>query len=196
MKAPHDWLPRLYWGVFLLAIPLITFLMALKPVPSVLVPVPNHELTAYHVITTTDLTTLAVPLSSVTTDTLRDSSKLLDHYTRDTLPASHPVHEGQIIPISTAIPTLISSTHALAIPADATLTFGNTLQAGDIVSVSSVPHSTSIATPSVVLDTVLVLDVKTVMSETVVILAVPDTRWTEYLVKTQNAQIILARPVK
>jgi hypothetical protein len=91
---------------------------------------------------------------------------------------------------------LISNTFAVAVPANTATTLGGDLQAGDVVSMAAVPISNTASVPTIVFDTMLVLDVKSAEDEKVVILAVPVDRWLEYLTKTRNAVLVLARQVE
>jgi hypothetical protein len=193
-KPPRDPLPWIYWGIFFIAVPLVALWMANKPVPQAIIPVLTHDVSAYSVIAASDVMTKAVGLDEVTADTVQDASNLIGHYTREMLRAGLPITTGQVGAISD--PGLISNTFAVAVPANTATTLGGDLQAGDVVSMAAVPISNTASVPTIVFDTMLVLDVKSAEDEKVVILAVPVDRWLEYLTKTRNAVLVLARQVE
>ena len=192
-QPPRDPWPWLYWGLFFIVVPLVALWMAYRPAPQVSLPVPTRDLPPYHVITAGDLVTAPIPARRVTTEAMRNAQDLLGRYTLQAAPAGRPLHRDQVVAVPD--PALITDTLAVAIPADATTILGGALRPGDVVAVAVVPAEDT-ATPVSLFDAVLVLDVRQAEEGKVVILAVPATRWEEYLARTQNATVMLARRVE
>ncbi|MGB9872580.1 MAG: SAF domain-containing protein [Anaerolineae bacterium] len=192
-KPPRDPWPWLYWGLFLMVVPLVALWMAGKPVPQVSLPVPARDLPPYRVITASDLLTATLPQRQADAESIRDPAGLLGHYTLETLPAGKPVRPEQLVAIPD--PALITNTVAVAIPADAATILGGALRPGDVVAVAVVPADAT-AAPVRLLDAVLVLDVRQMEHEMVVLLAIPADRWPEYLARTRQATVVLARRVE
>lgn len=198
-KPPYDPLPWIYWGIFFIVLPLIALWMMLRPSPifSILaptVPVLVRDVPAYHVITANDVTTKTLEAKEVMTNTVRDAQKLIGHYTLNALSMGKPVSENQIASVRDQ--NLISNTLAVAIPATSATILGGKLRAGDVVSLTIVPISDTTAAPTMVFDQVLVLDVSGSEKDIVVVLAIPSSRWLEYLSKTRNATLVIARRVE
>lgn len=192
-KRPFDPLPWFYRLLFILVVPGVAFWMAHKPVPLVSLPLLNHAVPAYHVITVSEISMRLVDQSNVTNDTERKTQDLIGHYTLVTIQADQPIHQSQIG--LSPDPSLITKTLAVAIPANSLTILGGNLHAGDIVKIAAVPLSATTSSPILVFDKVLVLDVKSVGSGSVIILAIPADRWIEYLAKTRNATVVLARQI-
>lgn len=193
-KAPRDLLPWIYWVLFFIVVPIVGLWMASKPAPQVNVPVTVRELAPYHIITASDLITKPINAQDVANDAIRDQQNLVGHYTREVVQEEKPIHENQIGVVADA--RLISNTLAVAIPATSATILGGNLGAGDVVSLATVPISDTSTIPTILFDAVLVLDVKANDKDTVIILAVPTNRWFEFLAKTRNAQVVLARRVE
>jgi hypothetical protein len=191
-KPPHDRLSLIYWLLFLSIVPVAVF-MAHKSVPRVSLPLLYSDVPAYHIITRSEIYTTLVDQSSVTADVVREKNDLIGHYTLHPILASQPIQQNQIGPKPD--PFLIANTLVIAIPANSAMLLGGTLHAGDVVSLAVVPLS-AISQSTIIFDRVLVLDVKPFDNQTVVILAIPDTRWLDYLTTTRNATIVLARQLE
>jgi len=194
LKPPSDMFPWIYWSIFLILVPLVALGMAGKSTSQVDVPVPVRELPPYHVIAAGDVISKSVNLNSVASDTVRSPQNLIGYYTREIIQEGKPFREDEIGAI--ADPRLISNTLAVAIPATSATILGGKLRAGDVVSLATVPISDTSTAPTIVFDAVLVLDVKTNDKGTVIVFAIPANRWLEYLAKTRNATIMLARRVE
>jgi hypothetical protein len=194
-KPPRDFVPWIYWALFMLVVPVAVW-MANKPVPpkpQVSLPLFNREVPAYHIITLKDISMKWIDKYDVTTDTVHTKSDLVGHYTLNAIHAYQPIHASQIGPKPN--PRLIANTLAVALPANSATILGGNLQAGDIVSIAAIPLSNTTSLPTIIFDAVLVLDIKSVGSQTVIILALPANRWLDYLTKTRNTMIVLARQV-
>lgn len=193
-KPPRDWFPWIYWGLVFIVVPFVGLWMTSKPALHVSVPVPVRELPPYHVIIASDLITRSISPNDVVSNTVRNSQEVIGRYTRQAIAKGKPIREDQV-----AVPAdarLISNTLAVAIPATRATILGGKLRAGDAVSLVSVPISDTNAAPSVVFNIVLVLDVIVSDKDAVIVLAIPSDRWLEYLAKTRNAQVVLARRVE
>lgn len=190
-RPPLDLFSLFYWLLFLLLVPTVAFWMAHKPAVQVSLPLLNHALPVYHVITAGDLSLRLVDQSKVTNDTERSIQDLIGHYTLATIPANQPISRGQIGPQPEA--SLITGTLAVAVPANTAMIFGGSLHAGDIVTMAVVPTSTPPSLPTMLFDKVLVLDVKSTGTQSIIVLAIPADRWLEYLARTHNATVVLAR---
>lgn len=191
-RTPLDPWPWFYWGLFVIVVPLVALWMAYKPAPQVNLPIPARDLPPYHVLTAGDIITVTVPVRQVTGETVRNVQDLVGRYTLQAVSAGQPIRRDHVVAIPD--PALITNTLAVGLPADAATILGGALRPGDAVAVAAVPTSTP-ATPARIFDAVLVLDVKRTENETTVVLAIPADRWLEYLVKRQNATIVLARRV-
>ncbi len=199
LKPPRDWLPWIYWGIFFIAVPLVALWMAMRPSPifpnlAPSVAVLTRDVPAYHIITANDVTTKTIEAREVMTNTVRDTQKLVGHYSLTALSMDKPVVESQIA--SVRDPSLISNTLAVALPATSATILGGNLLAGDVVSLATVPITDTNSGPTLVFDAVLVLDIKSTNMGTVVMLAVPTNRWLEYLARTRNALVVVARKVE
>src|SRR5437773_12138428 len=88
---PRDPLLWICWGVFVIAVTVVPFLMAQRPVSEVplpvkkAVPVPAGDIPMYHVIAQADVITTVIVASQIPTDTLFAQRDLVGHYTRETL---------------------------------------------------------------------------------------------------------------
>ena len=194
LKPPRDWFPWIYWSIFFLIVPLVAVWVASKPAPQVNVPMTARELPPYHLIVASDVVTKAINPSDVVSDTIRDPKDLVGYYTRETILEGKPIRENQIGGFADL--RLISNTLAIAIPANNVTTLGGNLRAGDVVSLATVPISDTNAAPTIVFNAVLVLDVKGNDKDAVIVLAISADRWLEYLAKTRNAQVVLARRIE
>jgi Flp pilus assembly protein CpaB len=195
-KKPHDYFRWGYWFLFLLVVPVIAILIANKP-SQVSLPVFKAGVPPYHIITSSDISMKQVDMDTVVTGTLRTIQDLVGHYTLVPVIAHQPVLANQISPQPEPL-DLISNTLATAIPANSVTTFGGSLHAGDVVSLAVVPLSdttSSISPPTILFNTLLVLDVKSSGNQSVIVLAIPANQWIEYLTKTHNMTIVLARQV-
>ncbi len=201
-RPPFDPFPLMYWLLFILIVPTITFWMLHKPVPQVSLPLLNHEVPAYHIITARDISLQQFDQSRVTGDTVRIKDDLIGHYTLVTIQKGEPIHKNQIAPQPPTPPpdaSLITNTLVVAIPANSTMILGGNLHAGDTVKLAAVP---TLATGSpnsqtvIVFDKVLVLDIKLAGNQSVIVLAIPADRWLDYLAKTRNATVVLERQVE
>lgn len=192
-KLPRDRLPLIYWGVFVVCLALGGLIFFFKREPNASIPVLTRDVPSYHFISASDVMTKTIDVSDVTTDTVRDAQNLMGHYVHTAITADQPIHKNQIVAIPD--PALITPTLAVAIPASSATVLGGSLQAGDQVILSAVPLSDT-APASIIFDQVLVLDVKPNDKDPSVVLGIPVTRWQEYLDKTRNAQIVLARRVQ
>jgi len=142
--------------------------------------VPARDLPMYHLITTSDLTTTAVPSTELSSKALRSDADLVNHYTQKPLRDGNVVLAAQLIPSTD--PTLTINTTSISIPATAAMTFNGQLTSGDVIMVWEVPDDSTTSTANLIVDRVLVLDVLPVSpaptdtTETlpyVVVLAVP-----------------------
>jgi len=197
-KQPRDLFTWLYWGIFLIFVPLTMFWMSRKNNGQVDIPVFRNETPAFHIITAQDVTMFRISADSIMTDTIRDGNKLVLHYTRDVVRANEPIRDNQISNIKDV--RLISDTLAVAIPADSVTILGGILRPGDIVRLSTIPISDTTSTPTTLLDAVLILDIKSIETnreiDRTVILAIPNILWHEYLVRIRNAKLVLSRRVE
>ena len=142
--------------------------------------VPARDLPMYHLITTSDLTTTAVPSIELSSTALRSDTDLVNHYTQKPLPGGKIILATQLIPSTD--PALTKDTTSISIPATAAMTFNGQLTSGDVISLWEVPDDSATSTANLIVDRVLVLDVLPVSpaptgtTETlpyVVVLAVP-----------------------
>jgi hypothetical protein len=195
-RPPRDPFPWIFWLLFILVVPVVAVWMALKPVPPPLkirLPILNQDVPAYHVITSNDIYMKLVGTNIVTTDTVREKGDLIGHYTLTPISSDVPISRNQIGPEPNS--SLIANTYAVAISTSSVMILGGNLHAGDIVSLAVVPLSNSASPPTIVLDKVLVLDVKSAGNQTVIILAIPVDHWLDYLAKTHNATVVFSRQV-
>ncbi len=192
-QPPRDPWSWLYWGLFFVVVPLVALWMAHQSTPPVNLPVPARDLPPYHIITAGDLITASIPARRVTAETVCNAQDLIGRYTLQALPAEQAVRRGQVVAVPD--PALITDTLAVAIPADSATILGGALRPGDVVAVAVVPIEEATA-PVRLFDAVLVLDVKQAEGGKVVVLAIPAARWEEYLTKSRNATVMLARRVE
>lgn len=193
IKMPRDTLAWIFWLVVLMICPLLAVLMFFRSTASAETPVLANDVPAYHWIAANEVQTKSLPLADLAPDTIRDAPKLVGAYSLQWLAGDKPILKSQIGAISDT--SLISGTIAVALPANSATLVGGSVRAGDVVILSSVPLSDTAAS-SIVFDRVLVLDTKSDANNSVIVLAIPAARWTEYLDKTRNAQIVLARRVE
>lgn len=193
-KAPHDYFIWIYRVLFALVVP-IAIWMANKPILQVNLPFLDRRLPAYHIIIASDIYMRWVDENNVTAGAVREIQDLIGHYTLTPVLADEPILENQIGPKPDL--RLISNTLAIAIPANSATLLGDNLRAGDIVSIAAVPLSNTTSLPRIIFDSVLVLDVKqSLQGQAVIIIAIPDYRWSDYLVETRDAIVVLALPVE
>lgn len=192
-KKPRDYFTWGYWLLFLLVIPIIAIWMAYKPM-QVSLPTLNQNQASYGIISANEVSMKWVDMNTVAINTLRNKQDLVGHYTLTAVFAQQPVLANQIGP-KPEQPSLILNTLAAAIPANSATTLGGNLRAGDVVSMAAVPLSNASSSPTIVFDQLLVLDVKSSGSQTIIILAIPTEQWLNYLTKTRNAIIMLARQI-
>jgi Flp pilus assembly protein CpaB len=201
LSPPHDYFSRVYWSLFVVLVFSGALWMANKPVhpkpvlPSahVSLPVLYHNVPVYHLIGSNDVYMKSFEKNMVTNDLVPERSDLIGHYTLTPFSAGQPVHRDQIGPEADS--QLISNTYAVAVPANSMTTLSDDLRAGDIVSLTVVPLSNTTSPPTVLFKEVLVLDVKPAGNQSIIILAIPSKCWLDYLTKTRNATLVLARPV-
>ena|SRR5216683_3048190 len=193
-KRPRDYFPWIYWLLFLLVVPVVAIWMANKPT-RVSLPLPNQNLSPYHVIMSNDVSMKWVDKNNVTVDTVHDMQNLIGHFTLTPILANQPIRENQIGPKPDP-PSLILNTLAVAIPVNSATIIGGNLRAGDVVSMAVVPLSNTTSMPTIVFETILVLDVKSTGDQTVIVLAIPANRWLDYLTKIRNATVVLARQIQ
>ena len=200
-NPPRDYLPWLYWALFFLTIP-IAFWMANKPLPQVTapVPVPVGDIPAYHLLEPHNLTTKPITVTLIATDTVREVSDLMTHYTIEPLAADRPISSEQIRPLPDV--QLITNSVAIGIPATSAMVLGGSLQPGDIVDVITVPavSDTELLQTPVAFEGLLVLDIKpnpaTAGEHTypfVIVLALPLDRRMEFAARTTNATLQITR---
>ncbi len=174
---------------------LFLYNMSLPPSQTVKMPKPillTHDIEPYHLITTDDIKE-SKTYRFVREDSIKNREELIGHYARVALKADDPVERSQVVFL--ADPNLISNTLVSAVSLNSTMILGANIQAGDVVSLSVVPATTA-ASVEVLFEKLLVVDVKSPQAEDedfVVSLAVPARRWVEYLEKTHNAQLVLAK---
>lgn len=193
LKKPRDYFTWGYWLLFLLVIPTIAIWMANKPT-QVSLPTLKQNLAAYSLISANDVSMQQVDITTVAGNTVRNQQDLVGHYTLTSVFAQQPVLTNQISPKPEQA-SLILNTLAAAIPATSATTLGGNLRAGELVSLAVVPLSSPTATPTIVFDQLLVLDIKSSGGQTVIILAILAAQWLNYLTKTHHAIIVLARQI-
>jgi len=194
-KSPRDALPWVYWGLVFFVVPLVALWMAHKPASQATIPVLVDDMPAYSVIRAGDVMTTTVSPDLVTDATVQKPEDLVGSYTRESIRATRPISTSQVVTIPD--PALISNTLAVAVPASMTTILGGNLQAGDIVSLATVPVSDTHSAPAIVFDTVLVLDVNAAEDEKTIVLAIPADRWLVYLAQARDAAgLVLARRVE
>ncbi len=191
---PRDWLAILYWVLILVAVPIIAFLMWQRPAVGTTLPVLKHDVPAFHRIAPDEVENKNASSAEVTSDTIRDAAGLANHYALQEIKHGQPVSSDAVVAIANS--SLISNTIAVGIPADSVSLLGGNIRAGDIVSVTAVPVSDTLSASTFALDRVLVLDVQTNDKASTLVLAIPAARWLEYLDKTRNAAIVIARAVQ
>lgn len=187
LRDPWAWL---YWGLFFAVVPLVALWMAYRAALQVNLPVPAHDLPPYHIISANDLTIASVSPHRVTEETIRNVQDLVGCYTLQALAAGEPFLRSQIVAVPD--PALVTDTLAVAVSTDSANILGGALRPGDVVTLAAVPASDSV-TPAILFDAVLVLDVRRTENGTIIVLAIPTTRWSEYLARTRNATLVLAR---
>jgi Flp pilus assembly protein CpaB len=192
-KPPRDPLAVVFWILVLLICPALALLMVFRPAASAEIPVLTRDVPAYHWIDASEVMSKTLKLSDLPPETVRDAQALVGAYTRQAVSPEKPISTSQIGAVSDT--NLISDTIAVAIPANSATLVGGSVRAGDVVILSSVPLSDTNAS-SIVFDRVLVLDAKSDANNSVIVLAIPALRWQEFLDKTRNAQIVLARRVQ
>lgn len=191
-KSPRDPWVWLFWGVFLVIVPLVSLWMARKPTAIQWLPVPVRDLPAYYLITEGDLTTAPLFPRQVEGETIRDRGALVGRLTLEPLPAERPVRQDQVVAVSQ--PALIRDTIAVGIATDAAGILGGALRPGDVVMLAVVP-SQETGTPATLFDAVLVLDVRPGGETNVVVVAIPAARWGDYLAASRSGRILLTRRV-
>jgi hypothetical protein len=190
-RDPFTWI---YWIFFLIFISFGIILMVIKPfLPKQQVGLPslNHNMSVYQVIVSKDIYIRWVDKNTVPTGIVLDARSLIGHYTLIPVLANKPILENQIGP--KPAPSLISNTLTVTIPVNSAILLGGCLGDGDIVSVVAIPLSNTTLPPTIVFNKVLVLDIKLVVSQTVIIIAVPANHLIDYLTKTHNATILIER---
>jgi Flp pilus assembly protein CpaB len=198
---PFQLFPYLYWAVFLIAVPLGALLMLKKEKAQV--PVLTHDVPAYHVLQDTDFALKPLDQlnrTQIVTDTVRNMEDLQQHYTLTALALGSPLRKTQLGRLPDGVS--IADTYAVGISVSNSTLLGGNLSAGDIVSISTgPPTSTEGGTrgaPALVLPSVLVLDVRYAADEKIVVLALPaeKERWLGYLAETSGKTLVLTRKVK
>ncbi len=193
-KPPRDLLPWIYWGLFFIVVPIVALWMATKPAVQTNLPVAVRELPPYHLITASDVITRSVSPSDIVSNTVRNSQDIVGRYTREVIADGKPIRGNQIAAVADA--RLISNTLAVAIPTTSATILGGKLRAGDVVSLATVPISDTSTAPTILFDAVLVLEMQANDKDAVVVLAIPANRWLEFLAKTHDAQVVLARRIE
>lgn len=166
-EQPRDFLAWLLGVLFLLVFIVVPMLMASRSTPQTSVLVPRHNLAAYERITTSDLTTTQLLRAQLPTGVITSTATLSEAIALVPLPAGKPITTGQVFAIADT--DLISNTVIVAVEGGNTLTFGNTLRPGMVVSAWDGEQK--------IVDRLLVVDVKPSSStddpRNVVIVAVP-----------------------
>ena len=191
-KPPFDPLPWIYWLLFFLLVPGAAFWMAHKPA-QINLPVLKQEVSAYHVITANDISMKSFDQNKMMNNTVTKTQDLLGHYTLVAIQGDQPLQQNQIGPKPDL--SLISNVLAVDVPANSVTILGGKLHAGDVVSVAARPLSNPALPFTNVFDKVLVLDIKSVAGQPDIVLAIPADRWPDYVAKTRNAIIVLARHI-
>ena len=191
-KRPCNLFTWFLWGLWASLLALGFLWIERKPDETVLLPVPVRDLPAYYVIAEEDLTMVPFPSRQIANGTILTAKELVGQLTREPLLANQPIRREQVVGVPD--PVLVQDAFAVGIPADEATILGGALRPGDVVTLAVMP-SQNVDTPTVLLDTVLVLDIRSQDDTGVVVVAVPATRWSEYLAARQKGDLILARPV-
>jgi hypothetical protein len=201
---PRDWLSWIFWFLFIVIVPLTALWMAKKPVPQVALPVPVHDIPAYHLITTSDLTTKTLDTALVSSDVLDEETTIVNHYAIETLTAGNLIRKDQVQPISDL--QSITNTVVIGIPATQAMVLGGNLRASDVVDVifAPAPSDAQPAPEPTLFENLLVLDVKSVPIEKaadssqrhepyVVVVALPVDRRDEFVAHSAAGTMLLTR---
>ena len=191
-RRPSDPFVWLFWGLWASFLVVVLPWMVQKPNDTRFLPVPVRDLPAYHLITEDDLALAPFPHRQIVNGTVLDAKELVSQLTREPLLAGRPIRREQVV----AVPdlALVQDAFAIGIPADKATILGGALRPGDVVTLAVMP-SQNVDTPAILLDTVLVLDVKPQDETSVVVVAIPTARWGEYLTARQKGELFLARRV-
>jgi Flp pilus assembly protein CpaB len=110
----------------------------------VMIPVPQKDLSAYHLIQTEDLTQQQFPQDRISTSVVRDSQGIVGHYTLIKVSHGQPISSDQLI-----AGDRLKDHRMIGISATSAMTFGAHLQTGDLIDLTLVPaKSESTASPS------------------------------------------------
>jgi hypothetical protein len=168
-------------------------MVVFKPA-SLRIPVPVRDLPAHHIIESGDLTIKRVNKSDIAAGVVLTAKDAIKRYTREALKASQPILSNQIGTIPDQ--RLIANTLAVDIPLSRVENLSGQIQAGDVVSVAALSPQNNPA-PVPILTEVLVLNVNSPATAAAnITLAIPMNQWPDFMTKTQNAKLILAKQVK
>lgn len=166
-----------------------------KPPDKISIPVPKKLLPIYHLITTDDLKEIEIPEAQIHENALKEHSAIIGRCSLQSLPAHQPILMSALTEEK-----YLKDTVAVGIQATPAMTFGGQLKSGDIVNIIIMPTGTA-STP-VVRENLLVLDVKSVTTQTddkspdnpfVVVIALPKSQQIEFASQTFGATLLLTR---
>lgn len=160
----------------------------------------NRDLPAYHIIAKSDVGHKTINTIEATNGLILNEDALVGRYSLTNLTSHAPIKESQVAKVTantaqiTAMLTA-TDTHVVAIPADNTLTLGGTLRPGDIVAIYSMPKPPVSPSSSLILEDVLVLDVRSPQTNTTVLIALSPVDWRTYLDKMRDAIPYIVRRI-
>jgi hypothetical protein len=161
----------------------------------------GRDLPPYHLITQGDVGHKSINLVDANGGLVLRELELVGRYTLTNVASNEPIKETQLSRVVIDTPQIVATlaatdTLVMGVPADAATTLGWTLQPADIVVISTVPEIPNSEPPQVILDNVLVLDVRSVPTSSVVLVALSPVDWITYMQKTRDAKPVLARRIR
>jgi hypothetical protein len=198
-RRPVDWAAWSIWSVLFLVLGVCSFLIYRHSLSWFEVWVPVKDLPAYHLIIDSEVMKATKVLSSLSADVISGNKSPVDQYTRRAVSTDVILSRSDVV--FSDDPQLVTNTTPISIPATEAMTFSNRLTSGEIVVLWQIPAvtATNNATPQLLIDRVLVLDVLPASSapaedaknfQYIVILAVPIDHQTEVLSAVAKGSLV------
>jgi Flp pilus assembly protein CpaB len=184
-------LPLSAWGVLvvaLLGVLGVVYLLVSAQSTHVTVFVPLRDLPAYHLIQREDLVEMSVRSATLSTESRRSASDIVDRYSLGTLVARQPVSQEQLSPPFDR--ERLAGTVEIAIAATTASSLGGAVRSGDTVDVLLAHQPPD--TPSVYED-LPVLYVRPSGESFTIVVALPAAQRQEFAARSVGAAALITR---